>query len=294
MSGSVLSLNHLRYFRDAVLLGGVGPAAKRNRVTSSAISQAIKSLETHFSIEILEHAKNQFVLTGNGKVLFEHCHSIFAAADALEDEVRASQTGLKGEVTFGTQRSIAQTILPRFVAAMNSEYPQIKLKIFLGTTNEVANWISNRTVDIGFAVDNFGDHNFIAKPLVDGRFVLVESHTSGRRLDKHRGYILPGAITRESQTFKKNYRAAFAKEPNVLLEVPSWGVVKELSEAGMGIGLVPDYLLRFAPKGSIREVKLDLPSIDYSISAYYCRRRQRLPKVSQFFLDTIVSFAKKL
>lgn len=290
----MISLVHLKYFRDAALLGGIGPAAKRNFVSPSAVSQAIKSLESYLEAELLEHAKNQFVLTVQGKVLLERCHSVFAAAENLEDEIKSSQGSMKGDVVFATQQSIAHYVLPDFVSKMSADYPDIKPKIRLATTDVVHNWVVDRTIDFGLSVDNFGEHNLMTIPLYKGSFVFIEGAHLPKKSNKERAFVLPGETTRESKAFKSDFQKRFNQAPNVLLEIKSWGVIKRLAETGFGVGLVPDYLVRFDRNKTVREVKMDLPKITYAINAYYCRKRQKLTRQSQAFLEELERFMAQL
>jgi DNA-binding transcriptional LysR family regulator len=290
----MISLVHLKYFRDAALLGGIGPAAKRNFVSPSAVSQAIKSLESYLEAELLEHAKNQFFLTAQGKVLLEHCHSVFAAAENMQDEIKSSQGSTKGDVVFATQQSIAHFVMPDFIARMSTDYPDIKPKISLATTDIVHNWVMDRTIDFGISVDNFGEHNLMAIPLYRGSFVFIEGLELPKKQNKNRGFVLPGETTRESKAFKSNFEKQFKQAPNVLLEIGSWGVIKRLAETGFGVGLVPDYLVRFDRNKTVREVKMDLPQVTYEINAYYCRKRQKLTRQSQVFLEELESFMAQL
>ena len=82
--------------------------------------------------------------------------------------------------------------------------------------------------------------------------------------------------------------------PNIQIEIKSWGVVKRLAESGLGVGLIPDFLIAFQPKSALKEVKTSLPPINYSINAYYAKNRQKLSRQSQFFLDRLESFTKNL
>ena len=290
----MLSLVHLKYFRDAALLGSLGAAAKRNFVSPSAVSQAIKSLESHFDVELLEHAKNQFVLTAEGRLVLDHCHLVFTAAETLEDELNSAKGSLKGEVIFATQQSIAHYLLPGFITEMKTRYPEIRPNIRLATTDVAHQWIQDRTVDFAISVNNFGDTDLMCLALYHGSFVFVEGVNVPKKLGKHRGFILPGETTRESKTFKSNYQKVFGKPPNVLLEIKSWGVIKTLAETGFGVGLIPDYLIRFDQNPSVREVKIDLPTVSYSINAYYCKKRQKLSRQSQVFLAGLEDFVGRL
>lgn len=290
----MLSLYHLKYFCDAATLGGIGPAAQRNRVSPSAVSQAIKSLEVHFDCELLEHAKNRFVLTPEGKALLENSQSVFSATEALEEHMRPSTGQPKGEVLFATQQSIANYILPGFLAEFRDEYPEVKPHLRIGTTDVVKTWLEQRTVEFGLNVDNFGEHDFFSMPIYTGKYVFVEAKDPKRRKRREQPFILPGAYTRETKSFKSDYLKKYKKSPEIALEVKSWTIVKKMAEVGMGIGLLPDFIFRFDSFNAVRLVKVDLPTIPYSICANYPNRKHKLSRQSQMFLESFKKYLEKI
>lgn len=286
------SIHQLMYFRDAVLLGVVGASAERNRVSPSAVSQAIRALESHFEMELLEHARNRFVLTADGKLLLESTHSVFGAIEELEERVSASRNMIMGEVMMATQQSIAYSLFPKFLGELQLSHAGVRPNIQLGTTDVVHQWIESRKVEFGISLDNFGDHNFQSVTIYRGRFVFVASKTIRKWDQPELAFILPGETTRESRAFKSNYKKLTGRAPHVPIEIKSWGVVKRLAESGLGVGLIPDYLLRFDQKSDLKTIKTDFPAIEYEINAYYTKDRGKLPRQSQFFLDRLKDFAK--
>ncbi len=287
------SIHQLKYFRDAALLGGVGSAAARNHVSPSAVSQAIRALESHFEVELLEHARNRFVLTSDGKLLLETSHAVFAAMEDLEETVSASKETVQGEVVCATQQSIAYSLLPGLLGQLQISWPKIRPNIHLGTTDLVQQWIASRTVEFGISLDNFGDHHFQTKPIYSGRFVFVASKAIRKWDNPDLAFILPGEYTRESQTFKSDYRKMTGRAPRIHTEIKSWGVVKRLAEAGLGVGLIPDFLIRFQKESCHKEIKMDLPPIHYNINAYYSKTRNKLSRQSIVFLDALEHFASR-
>ena len=71
-------------------------------------------------------------------------------------------------------------------------------------------------------------------------------------------------------------------------------MVKRLAEIGLGIGLIPDYLMRFEGNSALKEVKTNIPPIYYDINAYYSKSRGKLSKQSQVFLNELEKFAQKM
>jgi len=290
----MVSLAHLKYFRDSALSGGIGAAAKLNRVSPSAVSQAIKSLESYFEVELLEHAKNRFILTPQGKSLLQHSHSVFSATETLEEEMKPDTGAPKGEVLFATQQSIAHYILPGFLREFKNAFPLVRPTLKIGTTDVVKTWLDNRTIEFGLSVDNFGEHDFFALPLYRGEYIFIESKTGKENKRHEKPFLLPGAYTKETKSFKSDYLKKFQKPPEIALEVKSWTIVKKLAEVGMGIGLVPDFVLTFDSYHGVKRVNFDLPKIEYSICAFYPHRKHRLSRPSRIFLEAFENYLKTL
>ena len=57
-----MNIYHLKYFIDAARFQSVSLSAKENLVSHSAVSQAIKSLEAHFEVNLVFHSKRLFQL----------------------------------------------------------------------------------------------------------------------------------------------------------------------------------------------------------------------------------------
>jgi DNA-binding transcriptional LysR family regulator len=290
----MLSLTHLKYFRDAALLGGIAAAATRNRISPSAVSQAVRNLESHFDTTLLQHSRNRFALTPEGKALLERSHALFTAAERLEDDMRVSRNAYAGEVLFATQQSIAHHLLPQYIAQMQKSHPDLQPRIKLAPTDVVKRWIETREVEFGLSVDNVVHDSFLSMPIYEGRFVFVESTKVKAVAPEARGFITPGETTRESMTFKRVFETTFGVPPKILMEIKSWGVVKRFAELGMGVGLVPDYLMRFDRSAGLREVDLGIEPIPYRINAFYCGKRNALSKNCRLFLSGLEAFVKDL
>lgn len=291
----MISLNHLKYFQDSAVLHSLTAAAERNRVSTSAVSQAIKSLESYFNVELLQHSRNRFALTPEGKALLERSYELFAANQILEDELKSGKNAARGSVSFATQQSIAHHILPRFMAGMYKSYPNLQIHLKLANTDTVKTWLQTNDIEFGISVDNIEQHDFVSVPIYKGQFIFVESNR--KKLDPKlpRRFITPGASTKEAMIFHKNYRASFGEPPQIQMDVKSWGVVKRFAELGIGTGLIPDYLLQCETQSSgLRTVDLGLPAIDYSINAFYYGKRAKLSKSCQLFLDSLETFMKEL
>lgn len=283
----MISLYHLKYFQDAALLGGVGAAAKKNHISPSAVSQAIKGLEGHFNVTLLRHKKNRFELTEEGRALLDRSYPMFTAAEKLEEEMEWAKAAYSGTFSFATQQSIAHHVLPAFLARLRAKYPGIRPKLRLATTDVVKRWLEQREVDFILSVDNVAYDSFRPLPILSGHYVLAESTKVKREQD---AYLIPSGA-KEVTIFRREYEEKYGVAPRVVMEIDSWGVIKRLAEQGLGIGLFPDYLLRFEKSPGLQLVDRGLPPIPYSVSAYYCSKRNTLSRTSRLFLDELEAYS---
>ncbi|MCX6116502.1 MAG: LysR family transcriptional regulator, partial [Proteobacteria bacterium] len=274
----MISNSYLKYFRDAAVLGGIARAAKLNRVSSSAISQAIANLESHFDLKFLEHSKNRFQLTSDGQLMLEQCHKVLNTLDEMETSIQETKNTLAGDVVFATQQSIGHYLLPPFLKFFRQKYPNIKPKIKLAPTDVVSQWIEARTIDFGLSVDNFGDHPFLSLPIYKGRFVYMCTNQWTKKKVNSLEFITPGESTRERRTFARQFVDKYGHNPNIAIEIKSWGVVKKLASYDLGVGIIPDYLIHKDEIGNLLHYPLDIDPIPYSINAYYCKRRNKLSR----------------
>lgn len=291
----MISLNHLKYFQDAAVLHSLTAAAERNRVSTSAVSQAIKSLESYFNVELLQHSRNRFTLTPEGTALLEKSYELFAANQTLEDELKRGKNAATGSVSFATQQSIAHHLLPQFMAEMYKNYPRLQIQMKLATTDTVKTWLQTNEIEFGISVDNIEQHDFVSVPIYKGEFIFVESNRKKTDARHTRRFITPGASTKEAMEFHKHYRSVYGEPPQIQMDIKSWGVVKRFAELGIGTGFIPDYLLRCETSSTgLRTVDLKLPPVEYSINAFYYGKRAKLSKNCQLFLDSLDTFMKEL
>lgn len=67
------------------------------------------------------------------------------------------------------------------------------------------------------------------------------------------------------------------------MEVSSWEVIASLTEQGLGIGFLPDYIIG---KRSLIQYECMIPSIPYKILAIFSKNR-RLSRNAKMFIDLI-------
>lgn len=130
--------------------GSFRKAADLMGLTPSAISHAISSLEAELGFSVLNRSKNGVTLTNYGERLLPYVNAVLNSDESLQQAI-AEFNGLKqGKVKVGCFSSVCTNWLPDIIHSFQKEYPGITIEIFQGTYDDVAYWIKNGVVDLGF------------------------------------------------------------------------------------------------------------------------------------------------
>lgn len=278
----MLNLQHIQYFSDAAQEGSISSAGRKNHISASAVSQAIRQLELTVGSSLIDHKRNRFQLTEEGKILANECQELIKHANNLKTVLKQRRTGISGKLEFGTQQSFAQSVLPGFLAYFQKKFPEVIPKFRLATSNIVQRWIEDDEIDFGITLDNVVYPGCTLTPVISGEFVFVSSREVNVTLLKDIGVLLTGD-TPETRLLEKHFRVRFRQEIPVRMRVDSWGVIRNLSSKGLGVGLVPDYLIAEGVKIKASGMKaLGLPKLKYSVCVV-SRKGKPLSKLSEEF-----------
>lgn len=167
------------YFRtliETVESGSITEAAEKLSVTSSAVSQRIKHLENLYGCVLLNRSGSALKPTEAGRLVLDKAAAILA----IEKEIAVALQGI------GEKRSISFCCTPgfgiAFIPAILKNYTLLDAKsddlnIFVGTPDDVARRLKERTADIAVV-----EHETILPvrgyeefPLPDEELVFVSS-----------------------------------------------------------------------------------------------------------------------
>lgn len=275
MNKLISNLTNLKYFSDVVKTGSFGESAKQNHVSQSAISQAIAKLEETLQCQLFSHQPGRCKVTEEGLRLFEGAQEIFQTLDRIENSIK--QSG--GSITFGCTHSFAIGLLPDFLKEASKALSSIKINFRLGHYREIKDWLKKGMIDFGILLDNDDLSLFDCKKIYQGHFLLYASKQC--KDTSLLGFLLDSDERRESNYLKEVYLKKYKKELPVLMEISSWEVIANLTEAGLGIGLFPDYVAR-KRKNKLQAVLSDLTPTPYTIYATFKKNKAQNSSVLQF------------
>lgn len=279
MDNDFLNLTNLKYFCDAVKLGGVSASAKANFVTQSAISQGITKLEKVLGLSLVAHHPKCFRLTPEGEALFNKALDILKRATELKNSLLQEEGGNIGDLDFACTYSFALSVIPKYLKKFKNEHPNVKINFRTGKNEDIKRMLMQGTIDFGILPDE-GDLGIFEKfDIYNGYFRLYASKDQ----EAQEGFVLAEPGCKERILLSDSYSKKYGKEPLGILEVGSWEVIKNLVAEGMGIGYLPDYIIS-RREDRLQEVDFGLELHQYKISAI-CPAGMKLRKSSEIFLS---------
>lgn len=274
------NLTFLRYFLSAAQSKSISKAAKENYVSQSAISQAIGKLEVALSKQLITHEQNRFQLTQDGLLLLEKCKEIFVIVSEIEDCFNETAGLYKGKLSFACTHSFALSLLPPHLGKLSQIAEAVEPVLRFGHTGTIVELVKKGDVDFGIVLDNEDFSAFHTKEIYRGEYRLYRAKNfSEQALSR---FIL--SEERKEVSLLRQYLNDKGIEMSSCMEVSSWEVIASLTEQGLGIGFLPDYIVG---KRAIIPDSCVIPRIPYRILAIFPKNRG-LSRNAQMFIDLMV------
>ncbi|HEF8785386.1 TPA: LysR family transcriptional regulator [Providencia alcalifaciens] len=148
-----MTLSQLEIFTLVAELKSFTLAAMSLKISQSAVSHAIKSLEKDLNVMLFTREQNQITLTEIGCTLLNRAQHILSLQETMRQEAQASNGLKKGVLridSFGPGSST--NILPPLLTAFRQQYPDIQIIIDEGDDESVTQWLQEKRVDVGVVV----------------------------------------------------------------------------------------------------------------------------------------------
>ena len=145
-----MTLTQLEIFSAVAACRGFTAAALQLGISQSGVSHAIEALEQEFGVSLLRRGKNP-ELTDVGARLLRQAQAMLGLAESMRQEASATRGMKRGTLRIGSFGPTASLrLLPPVLEKYRAAYPGIEIHVDEGPDNEVAQWLADCRVDVGF------------------------------------------------------------------------------------------------------------------------------------------------
>jgi DNA-binding transcriptional LysR family regulator len=143
-----LTLRQMQIFLNVVTSGHLTNVAKEMKLSQSAVSMSIKELENILGRPVFDRINKKLVLNEVGRAFHKEIAPIFKKLSDIEYEFKNSEN--KGMIRVGASTTIVDYLMPTIICSYMSSYPDVKITLKEGNTQEIAAMIKEGSIDIGF------------------------------------------------------------------------------------------------------------------------------------------------
>jgi DNA-binding transcriptional LysR family regulator len=243
-----VDVNELTLLVEILDAGNLSEAARRLKMSRANVSYHLNQLEKSVGLQLVRRTTRRVEPTELGLELYEHGRSIRNALLAAQESVSTLGQRLQGRVRLSVPSGYGQLVMSEWLIAFKREYPDIVLDVMF--ENRVEDLLRDE-VDIAVRVMPEPPPSLVARDMGPVRYVAcassgyADAHGMPTRLEELGVVPVITASVVGKQTRVAAYlddeRHEVLLEPSLISE--NFLFLRDAILAGLGVGIVPDYVV---------------------------------------------------
>lgn len=293
-----VDLGNLNAFVAVARAGGFRDGARASGSSASALSEAVRRLETQLGVRLLNRTTRSVTPTEAGEGLLKRLGPAMSEVEAALDVVNGFRDKPTGSLRLNVPVSAARLVLPRIISPFLAAYPDIQLEII--TEDSFVDVIA-AGCDAGIRYDDRLEQDMIAVPIGPRtqRFAAAASpaYLDRRSRPKHPRELLDHACLRSRFSSGAMHPWEFERKGDVVRVDPAGPLLVragggtdlavEAAIAGSGIiYLFEDWLRPHLDSGALEPV-LEPWWLRFSGPFLYYSGRRLVPAPLRAFIDFV-------
>jgi len=246
------TLKQIKYFRAVAETGKVSEAAQHLNISQSAVTLAVKELESELGVPLVERRQGGMALTINGQRFLGHARGIETAVLDAVRSVKHDRQTVKGTLRLAVSYTVSGYLLFPILARFRRMYPSVEFILTEAARASVEDMVARHTADLGvLLVSNLSDPSAVRiRPVLTSprQLWLPEGHrlaskTSVELSDVARlpyVYLMADEADRSTQRYWES--AGFS--PQVIFRTESVEGVRSMVATGAAVTVLSDLVYR--------------------------------------------------
>jgi len=243
-----MDVANLYLFAEVIRQRSFSAVAKTRGIAPSSVSRSIRALEKEVGIRLFHRTTRQIMPTEAGLRYYERITSVLEELELAQQLASDHDSLPKGTLKITAPRVFGELYLIPLLPKFNQYYPDVSFEIVLsdGFTDLV-----QEGIDIAIRAGKLQDSNYIARQLLPMNFFITASPdylakmgtpSLPEHIAQHNCLIFPRAGHNPNWLFKTADKIEeVAVQAKILVTQSS--AIKKLTLAGMGLSLLPDWLV---------------------------------------------------
>jgi LysR family transcriptional regulator, transcriptional activator of the cysJI operon len=239
----------LKTFITVVEEGNFTRAAEKRLISQPSVSVHIQNLEKEFNTSLFIRSPKRLQLTSTGELLYERAKQIIQIYETTKEQISEHHQSGHMEIKIGASFTIGEYVLPSILKKLSDQYPEIKLEVIIGNTEEVVEHVKLFHVDLGLIEGQCNENDLIVYPFMRDELKIVapykyfpsEGITSIEKLENQTW------IAREkgsgTRAFMDHVLRSHSLKQKKVISISSTQGVKEAVIHGMGLTLISKFAI---------------------------------------------------
>ena len=256
-----MEIRHLRLIKTIAEEKGITKSLNKLFLTQSAVSHQLRDIEERIGCKIFYRSKNQWLLTPEGKILYDSAVKVIGEIELAMDKVNGMRDGHSGTIRISTGCYTTYHWLPGFLTRMKVLYPKLDVQIVVEATHRPLQNLLDNALDLGITSDPADDKSLKYIELFKDEVMAVMSVNDEIARKKYLSAedfktqtLIIYSYPLESVSVYQHFLKPLKVMPKEIVTIPLTEVALEMVKAGMGIMTMPKWAMK--PFVSIPEIQL--------------------------------------
>ena len=243
-------------------------AAREAFVSQPAVTVRIKKLEEFLGVELFTRMPSGLRLTPAGSVFYKYAQRLELLAAEAQRTTKDIAEGDEAHLYLGANRGAAAYMLPSLLLHFRSAHPNVRIRSEVHASDRLLERLSAGYLDAVIVEQSVDEERFHVTPLLKDEVVLIvrADHELAKKAEcaiadlKTLALIThePASGTRQILSERLARAKLTDRDLNIVMELQSSELVKEMTARGLGVGLVS----RLSMMGPGRNNELTMLSLE--------------------------------
>lgn len=284
------SVDDQTLFIALVESGSFHGAANRLKISSSVASRQLKRIERELGVQLLNRTTRSMSLTQPGKLFYESCRRIEEEKRSAQQLIQNLSAKPVGKLKITATPAFAHARLIDAIGDFSNRYPDIQFELVI--TDQHIDLVDS-DIDIAIRIGDLRDSRLKSRRLLQARLLACAAPGYLAR------YGYPHALSDLARhrvifsshlpEFEKRHQASFPdlsvpEQQKVLIANDVLSIYRA-AQAGVGITLLPDYLVRRdIERGDLTELFAGQLTMPHEVFALF-QGVEFMPYKTRVFID---------
>lgn len=221
-------------------------AADKLGYTQSCITQHIRKLEEELGVSLFDRIGKKVTLTQAGCSLVPHVSQLLKISRSFE-EVSKETTAEAGSIRVGICDSLCIEKMPAIVKAFKQSHPNVDIYLKILKCSEFLNELRENKIDLAYTIgylNKIPEIRFTAETTEPILVLAAPGYplASGENLTPKDFNNVPLIMAEPAAYYRRNFLNDLERSgisPKIILETESMQAIKNLTESGLGVCVLP-------------------------------------------------------